>query len=79
MGRRKGSKNKPKSSLSQNKETVKKKDIQNKMDILFDFGFTKKQISRLFMNQHFISLRSLDIFTDNVIRKAFDDDSNIVI
>lgn len=76
MGRRKGSRNKPKDSSLQLKQPVSQKDIRFKMDILLDFGLPEAEIRSLFEAQDFISLKALDCFTNSVIRKALNDTSN---
>lgn len=48
---------------------VTKKDIQKKMSILFDFGFTKTEAASFFTEKQFRSLRELDMFTDSIIKK----------
>lgn len=48
---------------------VTKEDIQKKMNILFDFGFTRTEAASFFTEKHFKSLRELDMFTDSIIKQ----------
>lgn len=80
MGRRKGSKNIRHSldPIVTPKESVKKQDICKHMNILSDFGFTKEEINSLFEDKDFESLRALDCFTSNVIRKMFTENEKAI-
>ena len=71
MPRRKGSKNKRYilDPVIKKDNPVTKEDIHTKMNILFDFGFTKTEAEFYLAGKQFRSLRELDMFTDNIIKK----------
>lgn len=50
--------------------------INQKKQVLHDFGISNDIIDELFQNQEFVSLRALDVFADNVLRKYLNEDVN---
>lgn len=50
-------------------QKVTEQQIERKIRILLDFGYKKEEIVPFFSDMEFANLRSLDCFTDKLIRE----------
>lgn len=49
--------------------------VNQKKQVLEDFGISSEIIDELFANHEFLSLRALDVFANNVLRNYFKDET----